>query len=506
MRDPDPTGRITGLSRRRGTRVRIQLTAAQVRRAGWEERARRATPRDREMLLTRADELRGAGDEGSTLAFACYRAYRDHLDLQQDEGRIRWLLANSRLDHADLRPLAERAAHAEPGTDLWIEANYRVAVYDLDRRGFPEAERRLRRIFARVHGRRDRDEYRTCLSLSLVAAGLGNDVESLYLAHRGHEICEECGDATGRAMAALRVVCALVLFRDWDRFGPALSRAELRISSLPPASRKVLARALRPQILDAHVERGRFDEALDLGRAIEESRDDLPGWWGTSLRAYLRSRQGRIGEARPHIARLAEMTDAPTWPRLIGVLSDLHCAVAERALERIHACSSDLSELLALRGDRDVGTGHRVRFALEAVQILDGALESPEPIERLRDLAALAIMDRIHEIAAFGRDFSTALRLSAELREILGDATQRLRGRDAGVDERVDTFLKDEIEPAPMGIAAYGPEGVFRVCAWCGRLETVSDRWLPVGHLLPVSRRDRISHGMCRDCSESARV
>ncbi len=43
--------------------------------------------------------------------------------------------------------------------------------------------------------------------------------------------------------------------------------------------------------------------------------------------------------------------------------------------------------------------------------------------------------------------------------------------------------------------------GLVVICAWCERVRTAEEVWLPIGHFLPRSGPFEVTHGMCPPCA-----
>ena len=43
---------------------------------------------------------------------------------------------------------------------------------------------------------------------------------------------------------------------------------------------------------------------------------------------------------------------------------------------------------------------------------------------------------------------------------------------------------------------------MIRICAWCYRVRTNRQAWLPIAHFIPSDASFAVSHGICEDCRE----
>ena len=72
------------------------------------------------------------------------------------------------------------------------------------------------------------------------------------------------------------------------------------------------------------------------------------------------------------------------------------------------------------------------------------------------------------------------------------------------MDEQRDLLdgVAAHLQPGEPAFDLLARDDMIRVCAWCGRVRSGDNDWLPVSHYRPADRAPQVSHGICETCRE----
>jgi hypothetical protein len=477
--------------------------------AGWEEGARAAAPERRPAILAEADGLRAGGPAGRRRALALYRGLRGSLDpaRPEDAARVLWVFENDGRRDGPVGELAAAAAKAGADPEFRGLAELVLGQATADAGKADEAEAAFRALLLRNRGTGQRVERLACLSLAKLFAHQRRGFEALALARMAANLARKAENLWDLCVARSRICMALQVIDDGERLGRAVDELERGLDDVPPER----ARPLRWLVLGFRVEAALEVDDLDgARRAMEGLRGLSAAEAGPTgdprlplyLEAEIESRSGRPAEA---LALVAAARSIPARVAASGLplsLLEARCLAETGDAAGARRALAAVLDLLDEEGELDLyGTGQRIRWATEAGRLLQDRLGDRPGACRAFDLAAGWVVRRIVEID----------RAIGELPELSGMATEDLRAltdhrnrfvrEQSEILDRVAALFSGETPPPGLIHGAErGEEGYFHACAWCRRVKTADDRWLPVGEFLPDDRRLRISHGICEDC------
>jgi hypothetical protein len=420
---------------------------------------------------------------------------------------VLWVFENDGRRDGAVAEMAAAAAIAAKDPEFRDLAALVVAQAAADAGRTDEAEAALRGLLGKGRGTGQRIERLACLSLSRIFAHRRRGFEALTLARAAASMARKAGNLWDLCVARGRICMALQVIDDGERLALAVEELDRGLDGVPPERARPLRWLVNGFRVEAALEVEDLDgarKALEVLRATAEPGGRPPG--DPRLPLYLEAEiDFRSGRAQEALARIAE---ARALPPLLPA-SDLPLSLLEaRCLAETGDAAgagrllSGILDLLDEEPDPDpFGTGQRIRWATEAGRLLQERVADPGEARRAFDLAAGWVIRRIVEID----------RAIAEMPELSGIATEDLRAltdhrnRFVREQEEILTRVADLFagESPPAGLVhgtSMEEEGYFHACAWCRRVKTAGDRWLPVGEFLPDDRRLRISHGICEDC------
>ncbi|MFO0931126.1 MAG: hypothetical protein U1E39_00290 [Planctomycetota bacterium] len=377
-----------------------------------------------------------------------------------------------------------------------------------DRGEFHAAEGVFRTLLTEARGRHLGNHARALSMLTTLYGRAGRYLEAHTLGVHLVSLARSAGPAAGRTLAfALARVCG------------ALS--QLRMADALDESLRELRQVLdaQPIVLDNleleyHVASGDHATLLgDVPRArahVEAYRrilatvnapDTVYRWALTMAEARVLLLEGRATEARAQVARLGADVPSPEFGRLHALVLEVEIGVALGESERaLHAGRealdrmADVDRASFLSADY-VHQGGRLASAFERLGAIHFAHEAYDRMAA----AVLVSLEQVDECARWLPELAPAIGddaapLSRARKQFLREQ-KTLLGRVAHLLEshggsRVRALL---VHPEKAGLVA--------ICAWCERVRTAEEVWLPIGHFVPRSGPFEVTHGMCPPCA-----
>ena len=362
-------------------------------------------------------------------------------------------------------------------------------------------------LLERSRGSGRRIERQAAVALAKLFAHQRRGFEALAFARLAANLARKAGHAFDLCVARSRICMALQVLEDGERLGRALDELERGLDDVPGDA----TRPLRFMALALRVEAALEVDDLAGARKAMEGIRALAGPDGPPvgdprlhlhLEAEIAARSGDIAAA------LGKVAEARRLPSLLPT-SELPLALLEARLlaERgdLETARLALHELLDRLDDEldpdPFGTSQRIRWSMQVGRLLQERCADPEGARRAFDLAAGWVVRRIVEIDRGIREMPELSAIAAEDLKTLTDHRNRfLRDQGEIIDRVASLFGGDAPPPGLVHGETEKEKGYFHACAWCRRVKTAEDRWLPIGEFLPDDRHLRISHGICEDC------
>jgi hypothetical protein len=459
-------------------------------------------------MLAEADGLRAGGPPGRRRALALYRGLRDALDAArtEDAARVQWVFENDARRDGPVGEMAAAAAKSakEPEFRDLAELVRGQSLADLGR--LDEAEAVFRALLAAARGTAARIERLSCLSLAKLFAHQRRGFEALALARIAATLARKAENPWDLCVARARICMALQVIDDGERLARAVEELDRALDDAPEER----ARPLRWMVLGFRVEAALEVDDLDgARRALEGLKGLTSSSAGTSgdprlpldLAAEIEARSGRHREALARIAGARAIPARVPASDLPLALLEARCLAESGDAEAGRRSMAAVLDLLDEEPDPDpFGTGQRIRWATEAGRLLQERLADPAGAQRAFDLAAGWVVRRIVEIDRAIADMPELAGVAAEDLRALTDHRNRFVREQAEILDRVAGLFSGDAPPPGLVHGGVGEDSYFHACAWCRRVKTAGDRWLPIGEFLPDDRRLRISHGICGDC------
>ncbi len=370
-----------------------------------------------------------------------------------------------------------------------------------------QAEACFLALLERSRGSGRRIERQAAASLAKLFAHQRRGFEALSFARLAANLARKSGHAFDLCVARARICMALQVLEDGERLALAVEELERGFDDVPGDA----VRPLRFMALAFRVEAALEVEDLPgAGRAMEALRaltePGGPPVGDPRLLLHFEAEiAARSGDLPGALGRLAEARRLPSLlPTSELPLAMLEARVlAERGdLETARLALHELLDRLDEEPDPDpYGTCQRIRWSVQAGRLLQDRCADAEGARRAFDLAAGWVVRRIVEIDRALREMPELSTIAAEDLRTLTDHRNRFLREQGEILGRVASLFGGDAPPP--GLVHGGTEtekGYFHACAWCRRVKTAKDRWLPIGEFLPDDRHLRISHGICEDC------
>jgi hypothetical protein len=238
--------------------------------------------------------------------------------------------------------------------------------------------------------------------------------------------------------------------------------------------------------------------------AVIPAGEPMPG--DPRRMTYLEARL-RLLEGRPHEA-LALLGGLPPvkrgFPRADVEVGLLAARAAFEAGERDEALRLAATLLTTL--DRPeasaMGPGHRFRHASDLAQLLEQMEADPELQWGAGEVAASAAVERAWEAGGVARACPEAAQAQPDDLEALLEFRQRFLADHARACARATLRLAAGPPPGAAAWPVDDHRGFVPICAWCRRVRTRENAWLPLGHF--VAGLGRATHGICPGCRTRA--
>ena len=247
---------------------------------------------------------------------------------------------------------------------------------------------------------------------------------------------------------------------------------------------------------------GRLAEAEEHYKALVQLHQDpsIPGpspWHMANTEFQMARERGDLEAMRSAWDRVAKIEDeqnvhAPD----IAMRTELACALL--AGTELRAAAELADEVHAVCSGRTVSSDIELRSIAELVEAL---IERAKDTERAKDLAGHLHRGMRLRIAALEKSAPT---LDPLIRA--SDATLAGALQQDFVAAILQPFRERERQLALVGMATK-PEALegraqFVVCAWCNRLRVADESWISLAAVVPETRPDRVTHGICEPCAE----
>lgn len=153
--------------------------------------------------------------------------------------------------------------------------------------------------------------------------------------------------------------------------------------------------------------------------------------------------------------------------------------------------------------DEPHGNAQKVRYLTAIGDLLRQRCDDWRLAQAAYEMASASVVVRILQLNEFVRRAPEITELTAGDRIALSEYRFRFKEKHAEMLESVAalmTTMDKTREWIPIRRFLH-TDSVILLCAWCQRLCTVGDVWLPVGHFVPEKRSLRVSHTICPSCA-----
>ncbi|MDH3591005.1 MAG: hypothetical protein OER88_03950, partial [Planctomycetota bacterium] len=123
-------------------------------------------------------------------------------------------------------------------------------------------------------------------------------------------------------------------------------------------------------------------------------------------------------------------------------------------------------------------------------------LDAPDDARRAFELASTACLQRIMQAHQASEEIPELAEATPEDWATLAGYRDRLAREQGDLLDAVASHLK-------KGVPAFdllARDDFICICAWCRRVRTREQTWLPVAHFLPSDPSPQVSHGICEVC------
>lgn len=377
-----------------------------------------------------------------------------------------------------------------------------------DRGEFHAAEGVIRTLLTEARGRHLGNHARALATLTTLYGRAGRYLEAHTLGVHLVLLARSVGPVAGRTLAfALARVCgALSQLGMADALGESLRELRQALDAQPTP--------LDNLELEYHVASGvhatlrgevaRVREHVEAYRRIlatVRAPDTVYRWALTMAESRLLLLEGRAAEARAQVARLGADVPAPQFGRLHALVLEVEIGAAlgesdtvrragREALDRM----ADVDRASFLAADY-VHQGGLLARAFERL----GAFELAQETYDRMAAAVLVSLEQVDECARWLPELGPATgdddaplsmarkQFLREQKTLLGCVARLLESQGAA---RVRALFTQP-----------GKDGLVAICAWCERVRTAEEVWLPIGHFVPRSGPFEVTHGICPPCA-----
>jgi hypothetical protein len=424
-----------------------------------------------------------------------------------DAARIRWIFENDHRRDAVVGGLADRASRTAKDQEFRDVAELVRGQAAADSGDPEQAEACFLVLLEKNRGSGLRAERFAALALAKLFAHQRRGFEALSFARLGANLARKAGHTFDLCVARARVCMALQVMDDGERLARAVDELERGLADVREEAARPLrfmALALRVQAALEAEDAAGARQAMTVLRGLADASGDLIG--DPRLLLYLEAEiEAQAGRPAEALARVAEARRLPALLPTSDLplsLLEARCLCDRGDLETARQVVHDLLDRLDDEPDPDpFGTAQRIRWSVQAGRLLQERCADPDGARRGFDLAAGWVVRRIVEIDRAIREMPELSAVSAEDLGALTDHRNRFLLEQVEILDRVGALFAGKAPPPGLVHGETGgEEGYFHACAWCRRVKTAEDRWLPIGEFLPDDHHLRISHGICDDC------
>lgn len=452
--------------------------------------------------LSQADGLRLASPEE---ALSLYLGAEPESVLQV-EGRLEWVLDQlSPVPPERCEGLFEVAAERSEGLLLARVLNA-LAVIAWYRGDVDRAEALWRRELGASRERRDRGWVRAQNNLALCLSRRGAYFQALVLFGAAARASEELSSPHSRTYAHCRRGQMLALLGDAQRAGVAFDAADEAWTHVETQSeRDFLASSLVASRARLHLARrdwSRYLESqlrrIELLRGLpEEQSATLADAHTQRLRARMELEPERGEEWLRELEDLGKRYEVNAawraqWSTEVA-RARLHLA---RARGTPHAEVRALTESFIDALLASAGGSERIVELIEVAEASRGE-ELTLVARRAFDLAATTILRQLVESERLNEEIPELAEATLDDWALLGEYRQRLAERQGSLMQRV----AQRFSPRDRAFEQVVVNELIRLCAWCSRLRTIADRWIPVAEFLPETTAFDVTHVICPECA-----
>lgn len=377
-----------------------------------------------------------------------------------------------------------------------------------DRGEFHAAEGVLRTLLTEARGRHAGNHARALSTLTTLYGRAGRYLEAHTLGVHLASLARTAGPAGDRALAfALARVCgALSQLRITDALGEALGelrevldRQGGRLDNLE-LEYNVAAGVHATSVGDVARARAHIEAYRGILATIEVPAE-VYRWALTMADSRVMLLEGRAAEARTAMARLGADVPTPAFGRLQSLVLEVQIGAAlgetEGALRTGRAALASMASVdrASFLAADSVHQGSLLARAFERLGAFDLAHEA---YDRTAE-AVLVSLEQVEECARWLPELGPA---TGDDAAPLSRARKQFLREQKTLLGRVARLLELQGGASVRGLLMHPrKEGLVAICAWCERVRTAEDLWLPIGHFVPRSGPFEVTHGMCPPCA-----
>lgn len=454
------------------------------------------SPRSLEAL----DAARGLSPDE---VFAEYLAHSPS-ELIAEDSRIAWIF-----DHFPNIPPIEALPLIEEVSRSGSESHRRLAFHYLGvihwyRGDQDAAEDAWRKNLEESRSIRDRSWIRAHNNLALSISDRGGFFEALVLFGGAARLAKELKESPSEVFAHSRRGQMLALLGDQDRATREFDIADELYDRLPDDSSKEF---MSSTLLAARARQYRVTQQWEKLAQTQERRLELLGdlpplQHPTLVNAHVQRIHARSQlEPERGAAWIAELETLPkrfeikdkwveVWTHEMNTLR-FEIALLEGRL------TEELGELLfetilkRLRGSELVHESARLGKIFSENRW-------PQLSRRALDAAATEVLRRSIEAHQANQEIPELREATAEDWQILSDYQSRLAAEQSELMKIVTEMWR----PGHPAFDLVVVEDLIRLCAWCRRIRTRTDDWMPITGYLPSDTSFEVTHAICEKCSE----
>jgi len=453
--------------------------------------------------LEDADSLRATESAG---ALRLYASLRDRISIDDDE-RILWICEQvAPTPPFELEPLLRRVADDATGL-VRRAAQHALGTMSFFSGEYAVAEGHWLRGLRASAAERDRIWIRCCLNLAMVMAERRCLFEPLVLTGHGKRAAIAADIPYLRAYAAARSADIAIRLGELDYAEAELAEVEATLPRIEACSERRVV----------------MHEAWTARDLLLRERGDLQGAFAVRMQMIpWLEEYGHVEDAlmaEVHIARLELLFDLEPQDRVLHIEEFATLADRFKMGASWHARWRRKQLGLRLRhaaaqGKREAALGYarelldrlradsmQTRTEMHASLLARGLadqLDAPELAQEALELASSACLERIVEAHRASREIPELMAATPEESAMLQRYRKRL------IDQRRDLLdaIAAHLRPGEPAFDLLARDDLIRLCAWCGRVRTGENTWLPVSHYLPDDHAAQVSHGICETCRD----